>query len=48
MFYSFLFQGDRGFEGPRGLRGIPGVGVKGDKVRNPLTLRMKCRLYHRK
>lgn len=26
------FQGDRGFEGPKGVRGLPGLGIKGDKV----------------
>lgn len=25
-------QGDRGYEGPKGSRGPPGVGYKGDKV----------------
>lgn len=28
-----MFQGDRGYDGPRGNRGLPGIGVKGDKVR---------------
>lgn len=27
-----FFQGDRGYEGPKGSRGPPGVGYKGDKV----------------
>lgn len=27
-----LLQGDRGYEGPKGSRGPPGVGFKGDKV----------------
>ena len=27
-----LFQGDRGYEGPKGSRGPPGLGIKGDQV----------------
>lgn len=32
--YNFVFsiQGDRGFEGPKGPRGQPGFGIKGEKV----------------
>lgn len=28
----FFLQGDRGYEGPKGSRGPPGIGYKGDKV----------------
>lgn len=28
-----VLQGDRGYEGPKGSRGIPGLGYKGEKVR---------------
>lgn len=31
--HSWLLQGDRGYEGPKGSRGPTGVGYKGDKVR---------------
>lgn len=27
-----FIQGDRGYEGPKGSRGPPGLGYKGDKV----------------
>lgn len=27
-----FLQGDRGYEGPKGSRGPPGIGYKGDKV----------------
>ena len=27
-----LFQGDRGYEGPKGSRGPTGLGIKGDQV----------------
>lgn len=29
-------QGERGLDGPRGLRGQPGAGIKGDKVERRL------------
>lgn len=29
---SFVWQGDRGVEGPRGPRGQPGIGIRGEKV----------------
>lgn len=32
-FDALLLQGDRGYEGPKGSRGPPGIGYKGDKVR---------------
>lgn len=34
-FSADILQGDRGFEGPRGNRGLPGIGFKGDKVKEP-------------
>ena len=30
---SACSQGDRGYEGPKGNRGPPGAGLRGDKVR---------------
>lgn len=32
MGVAVVFQGERGYDGPRGSRGPPGSGLKGDKV----------------
>lgn len=37
--FPLFFQGDRGYEGPRGNRGLPGLGVKGDKVNRSTVIK---------
>lgn len=32
MQFCLSIQGDRGFDGPKGPRGQPGIGIKGEKV----------------
>lgn len=43
-----FLQGDRGYEGPKGSRGPPGVGYKGDKVRLNVKHGWDCRHLGRK
>lgn len=35
--YYFFMQGDRGFDGPKGPRGLPGISIKGEKVSSKYT-----------
>lgn len=36
-----FLQGDRGYEGPKGSRGPPGIGYKGDKVQFIVRMTVK-------
>lgn len=42
LFICLSSQGERGLDGPRGPRGQPGAGIKGDKVQSAERLKIRC------